>query len=268
LIFSGVLLLGAGARFVRRAGQGIRVGTALVSKMLCSGVFVSGLDPDALYREAVKPIPGQTRLAKRLNYNVDRATRQVTATWWGGFQSRAVYREGYGCVLVHGNGQKDALDGSDPGGVRATSAAAVLAALEVQPPPKLETTLDRAFAEPAQPPYRRVKAIVILHDGKLIAERYATGYNAETPILGYSLAKSVTNALIGILVRQKKLSVEQPAPVPEWQNPSDPRHAITIEQLMRMSSGLAIEESDSGFHPVRGCYSWNRIWRALRRART
>jgi CubicO group peptidase (beta-lactamase class C family) len=95
-----------------------------------------------------------------------------------------------------------------------------------------------------------VKAVVILHDGTLVAERYAAGYGVETPILGYSLAKSVINALIGILVRQKKLSVEQRAPVAEWDSPSDPRHAVTIDQLMRMTSGLALEESDSGLDPV------------------
>ena len=155
-------------------------------------------------------------------------------------------------MLVHGDESKSAPDGLGARDTRATSAvAAPVAALEVEPPSaKLEAALDRAFAEPSAPPYRRVKAIVILHDGKVVAERYAPGYRAETPILGYSLAKSVTNALIGILVQQKKLSVEQLAPVPEWQNPSDPRHAITIDQLMRMSSGLAIEESDTGFDPV------------------
>ncbi|MGB2632880.1 MAG: serine hydrolase [Candidatus Acidiferrum sp.] len=252
LVFVGLVLLGAAGWFVLRAGRGIRVGTAVVSKTLCSGVFVSGVDPDVLYAEAVKPIPGQTQLAKRLKYTVDRVGRQVTASWWGGFESRAVYREGLGCVLVHGDESKSAPDGLGARDTRATSAvAAPVAALEVEPPSaKLEAALDRAFAEPSAPPYRRVKAIVILHDGKVVAERYAPGYRAETPILGYSLAKSVTNALIGILVQQKKLSVEQLAPVPEWQNPSDPRHAITIDQLMRMSSGLAIEESDTGFDPV------------------
>jgi CubicO group peptidase (beta-lactamase class C family) len=252
LVFDGVVLLGAAAWFVLRAGRGIRVGTAVVSKTLCSGVFVSGVDPDVLYAEAVKPIPGQSRLAKRLKYNVDRVGRQVTATWWGGFESRAAYREGFGCMLVHGDAPNRALDGRGAGDTHAASvAAAPVAALEVEPrSPKLEAALDRVFAEPAGPPYRRVKALVILHDGKVVAERYAPGYSADTPILGYSLAKSVTNALIGILVRQKKLSVEQLAPVLGWQNPSDLRHAITIDQLMRMSSGLAIEESDTGFDPV------------------
>jgi hypothetical protein len=96
LIFGGVVLLSGSTWFLHGAGRGIRVGTAVVSKTLCSGTFVSGVDPNVLYAEAVKPIPGQTQLAKHLSYNVDREARQVTATWWGGFESRAVYHEGYG----------------------------------------------------------------------------------------------------------------------------------------------------------------------------
>jgi CubicO group peptidase (beta-lactamase class C family) len=254
-----ILIMGAGSVvlcpcvwFLVRAARGIRVGTAVVSHTLCSGTFVSGLDPDLLYAEAVKPIPGQRVLSKRLRYVVDRAGRQVIATWAGGFQSRAVYRDGFGCTILHGDEKKVAATGKFPGGeIGAVSEPHAEGLLKVQPPePKLEAALDRAFTEPSQPPFRWVKAIVILHNGKLVAERYAPGYGADTPILGYSLAKSVTNALIGILVRQKKLSVEQRAPVPEWANPSDPRHAITIDQLLRMTSGLALEESDTGFDPV------------------
>jgi len=123
--------------------------------------------------------------------------------------------------------------------------------LEVVPAsPRLEAALDHAFAEPTAPPYRWVKAIVILHDGKIVAERYAPSYSADTPFFGYSLSKSVTNALRGILVREGKLSVDGPAPVPEWSNPADPRHAITVNQLLRMTSGLDLEESDSGFDPI------------------
>lgn len=242
----------AGVWFFVRASRAIRVGTAVVSHTLCSGAFVSGLDPDSLYAEAVKPIPGQSVLAKRLKYVVDRKGRQVTATWAGLIQSRAVYRDGFGCMLLHGDEPKDAIAGKFPvGAIGTVLPPHAEGSLEVQAPaPKLEAALDRAFTEPSQPPYRRVKAIVILHNGNLVAERYAPGYRADTPILGYSLAKSVTNALIGILVRQKKLSVEQRAPVPEWDNPSDPRHAITIDQLLRMTSGLALEESDTGFDPV------------------
>jgi hypothetical protein len=205
------------------------------------------LDPDLLYAEAIKPIPGQDLLAKHLKYTVDRTGRQVTTNWRGGFESRAIYRDGLGCMLLHGAVPASSfVSGSIPSTIATPT---ITDAVDLRSP-ELEAALDRAFAEPAQPPYRSVKAIVILHDGKLVAERYAPGYSVSTPILGYSLAKSVTNALIGILVRQQKLSVEQRAPVAEWGNPSDPRHAITIDQLVRMTSGLAIEESDSGFDPV------------------
>src|SRR5262249_32809938 len=66
---------------------------------------------------------------------------------------------------------------------------------------------------------------------------------------GYSMSKSVVNALVGILVRQGKLKVEGPAPVNEWKDASDPRHAISIENLMRMTSGLDIDQTESGFDP-------------------
>ena len=89
----------------------------------------------------------------------------------------------------------------------------------------------------------------MLHDGRVVAERYARGYGIDTPLLGWSLTKSVTNALVGILVRQGRLALVVPAPVAAWRNPSDPRHAITIEQLMRMTSGLALDETNSGFDP-------------------
>ncbi len=246
-------LIGAGVWFWVEEAPGIRVGTAVVSQRLCSAVFVSGLDPDKLYAEAVKPIPGQDSLAKHLKIDVDRKGREVTTRWAGIFGSRAVYHEGFGCRLVHGDDAKYAQRwaGSEVT-IEKPVATDPMGSLEVAAAsPRLEAALGTAFAEPEKPRYRFVKAIVILHDGKLVAERYAPGYRAETPVLGYSLSKSVINALIGILVRQGQLSVGQRAPVAEWAYASDPRHAITIEQLMRMSSGLAIEEeSDTGLDPV------------------
>jgi CubicO group peptidase (beta-lactamase class C family) len=244
------------ALFLIRAAPGIRVGTAVVSQTLCSGVFVSGLDPDQLYAEAIKPNPGQTRLAKRLIYNVDREKREVSATWAGTFESRSMYHDGFGCSLVHGSAESSEPVAGAPSFGNAPVAPPVakpsqVPQLGVQPPSaKLEAALDQAFAEPVKPPFHRVKAIVILHDGKIVAERYASGYGVATPILGYSVSKSMTSALIGILVRQGKLTGEQRAPVAAWSDPSDPRHNITIDELLRMTSGLALEESDSGFDPV------------------
>jgi len=86
------------------------------------------------------------------------------------------------------------------------------------------------------------RAVLVIHNGRIAAERYADGITKNTPLIGWSMSKSVTSALIGILVKQGKLSLKGPAPVPEWSAPDDPRHKITIDQLLRMSSGLEFEE--------------------------
>jgi CubicO group peptidase (beta-lactamase class C family) len=82
-----------------------------------------------------------------------------------------------------------------------------------------------------------------MHGGEILAERYAQGFTPSTPQLGWSMTKSVNSALIGILVKQGKLVTDDPAPVPEWQRSDDPRRAITLDQLLRMSSGLTFQET-------------------------
>src|SRR6202035_2488985 len=121
--------------------------------------------------------------------------------------------------------------------------------------PQVGAALDRAFAEPDSPPFRHTKAIVVLKDGHVVAERYAPGYGIDTPILGYSATKSVISALVGILIRQGKLSLDAPVPVAAWQKADDPRHAITVDELLRHTAGLALGSSlqaslGAAFEPV------------------
>jgi CubicO group peptidase (beta-lactamase class C family) len=108
--------------------------------------------------------------------------------------------------------------------------------------------LDHAFA--LYPSAHWLKAVVVMRDGKVVAERYAAGYGPDTRVLGWSVTKSVINALTGILVREGRLTLEQPAPVGEWSNPTDPRHTITVDQLLRMRSGLDIAEKHGPFDPA------------------
>jgi CubicO group peptidase (beta-lactamase class C family) len=89
-----------------------------------------------------------------------------------------------------------------------------------------------------------------MHNGKIVAEKYAPRIGPDTPLLGYSVSKSVMNALVGILVQEGKLRVNARAPVAAWNNPDDPRHAITLNELLRMTSGLNLTEDRSGFDPV------------------
>jgi CubicO group peptidase (beta-lactamase class C family) len=91
------------------------------------------------------------------------------------------------------------------------------------------------FEDPAQ---SETRAIVIMHKGRVVAERYAPGYGPDTRLISWSMAKSVTATLIGLMIADGRLALDEPAPVPEWQSPGDPRRAITIRHLLHMSSGL------------------------------
>ena len=86
-------------------------------------------------------------------------------------------------------------------------------------------------------------AVLVVHRGKVVLERYRPGFgDASTIHRSWSMAKSITGTLAGILVRDGRLDVRAPAPVAAWSDPTDPRHAITTEQLLRMASGLQWKE--------------------------
>jgi CubicO group peptidase (beta-lactamase class C family) len=104
----------------------------------------------------------------------------------------------------------------------------------------LEAHLDRAFGELSADELNTTDAVVVIQGGRLVAERYRPGFGDETtPHRSWSMAKSFTQALVGILVAQGRLDIYEPAPVPQWEAADDPRHEITTDQLLRMASGLA-----------------------------
>ena len=256
IIFVTAILCGGLALTAVRAHDVPRVVTGFASHTLCSAAFVSGVDPDEVYADTLDAMPGVGLIAWALRYNVDREAKQVTAMLFGGAQSRAVYREGLGCYVAQG--QESAGISRPPAGIEMQRAwlPEIAGPATVAPAnPDLRRALDRAFAEPDRPPFRHTKAVVVLKDGHIVAEGYAPGYGIDTPILGYSATKSVISALTGILVRKGKLAVDQPARVAAWQSPGDPRHAITIDHLLRHTSGLAMGSSlnaslASAFAPV------------------
>jgi CubicO group peptidase (beta-lactamase class C family) len=216
------------------------VATGYLSHQLCSATFVSRIEPEQYYREAIAPVLAPVSFLS--GHQVDRERAQVSAGFAGLAHARAIDRGPLGCLVLHG--EPPAAVSLAPH----TPAPALLpdiAGPEVVEPgqPALQQALDRAFAETAEPPHRNTKAVVVVHNGRVIAERYAPGYGIDTQVIGWSATKSVTNALIGILVRQGKLSLEGPAPIAAWSDPRDPRHAISIDNLLRMNSGLDIGDS-------------------------
>lgn len=108
---------------------------------------------------------------------------------------------------------------------------------------RLEDLLDHAFAATAPDDLEETHALVIIQAGRLIAERYWTGFGPDVTCPSWSKAKSITQALVGLLVKDGKIDHMAKADVPEWREAqNDPRAAITLDQLLRMSSGLAFRE--------------------------
>jgi CubicO group peptidase (beta-lactamase class C family) len=231
-----------------------KVVTGFVANILCSETFVSGLDPARTFAETTDAMPGAGLLTWAMDFRIDRARKDVTVTLFGLGRSHAVYRNGAGCYLDHGGAAAEIV--VPPVDHEPALLPDIAGPAPVQPAnPQLTAALDRAFAEPEQPPFRHTRAIVLMKDGRIIGERYADGIGIDTPLLGFSATKSVTSALVGILVRQDKLALDKPAPVAAWRDPNDPRHAITIDELLRHTAGLGLGSSlqaslGAAFEPV------------------
>ena len=271
LIAGGVaaaLAAAAVAVVMFRPDRAIRVATGFVAHNVCSKSFVSGLDPATVFAETIDR-SGIRLLRPVLRYQLDRTGNTVDASVAGIFGSRAAFHEGLGCVLPHGAEQPYLLK-SDIAALRKPKSPPLLPEIAgagiVEPTdPKLKAALDHAFEEPAAPPLRRTKAVVVVHDGAVIAERYADGIGVDTPLLGFSMTKSVVNALIGILTQQGLVTPSFPAPIPEWRAATDPRREIEVEHLMRMTTGLALDETNSGFDPPARWFICTATWPASRR---
>jgi CubicO group peptidase (beta-lactamase class C family) len=92
------------------------------------------------------------------------------------------------------------------------------------------------------------RAVIVMHDGKIVAERYAKPYSEETRFIGWSMSKTITGVLIGMLVADGKLKLDETPPIPNWQRPGDPRGDITLRQLLQMRSGLRhVETGDPAY---------------------
>ena len=256
LILASAAALSVLALSAARARDVPKVVTGFVANVLCSETFVSGLDPDKNLAETTAAMPGAGLVGWALDYKLDRAKRDVTVTLAGFGKSRAVYRDGQGCTLDHGERMVEVAVPPASDVAQAALLPDIAGPSIVEPQsPRLAAALDRAFAEPSHPPFKRTRAVVIVKDGRVVAERYAEGFGIDTPLLGFSATKSVISALAGILVRQGRLAPDQPAPVAAWKNPDDPRHAITVDQLLRHTAGLALGSSlqaslGAAFEPV------------------
>lgn len=225
------------------------IATGYAAKALCSGVFVSGRPAASVID--IDIMAGVHPLLKLVRPSVDPEHHRAVATFAGFAQREADFRPGLGCTLALGP-SPGVLPAAlpplpDPPPAQAAPSAPAAPVAPIVPPAgidarKLQTALDRAFDEPDPARPRRTRAVVVMWRGQVIAERYAPGFTADTPLPGWSMTKTVTAALVGMLVAQHKLSPDASALLPEWRGSGDPRAAITLDELLRMTSGLQFNE--------------------------
>jgi len=212
----------------------------------CSGVFIAGRESEDIRKEELRG--GDPTVFLVPPARVDYESKAVRVPYSPFMPPRlAVFHNGFGCVLLPPGStikDRDMLppvdlpehDG-DPANIPWPDGDlnAYLGPTPEVYPQKLSEAVEQAFTGIKYRPHKTL-GVVVVYKGKIIAERYAEGWGVHTQYRTWSTAKSLTNAMVGIMVREGKLDVKQQAPIPQWKN--DDRAEITIENLLHMSSGL------------------------------
>ncbi|MEM1245292.1 MAG: serine hydrolase [Acidobacteriota bacterium] len=212
---------------------------ALGAKLLCSGVFVAGREPDEFIERDLQAPEYTFHDWSETRVDVDREARRVTVEAPGTDARRAVYTGDQGCVLlplladdVFFPPETIERQGAGSGGWP-EPASPPLAAEQQE---RLDEVLAGALEEREGQPVQDTRALVVLRGDRLVAEAYAPGFDGSSRQIAWSMGKSVMAALVGTLVQADRLDVDAPAPVPAWQG--DARSEITVTDLLQMSGGL------------------------------
>ena len=244
-----ILFLAALGYGIWYAIQALPIVSAYGAKNLCSGVWVSGREPDDVIEQELG-----TALSSLGTYTIDTRDSSATGSVWSFFQVKSIYRKGLGCTLVNERSEAELRDqrfriaaaphnDADtipwPAGDRLTDR--IPAGIDAI---RLKNVVESAFAESDPEHPVRTRAVIVVYRDTIIAERYAAGFDRHTPLCGWSMTKSITNAMIGLLVADGKLDPDAPAPVKQWSD--DARRNITLRHLMQASSGLDWTEDYSG----------------------
>jgi CubicO group peptidase (beta-lactamase class C family) len=243
-------------KYVPPPGDPLEHNTSGFAKIMCSAVFITGLDPDFAAENVGYFTSAYAERAKVGKPVIDRAAKAVHVTLPSGVTLTAQYLGSQGCVTLP--------PGKSSVSFRPKQIKSKLPKPSTQPWPmgdvlpadplpggldvqKVKQAVDAAF----EPAGELTAAFVVTWRGRPIGERYADGITAHTPLESWSMAKSVTATMMGVLINQGAYELSQPAPIPEWQSPGDPRAKIRIADILNMSSGLRIKApEDPDFDPA------------------
>jgi CubicO group peptidase (beta-lactamase class C family) len=242
--------------YVPPPGDPLEHHAAGYAKIMCSAVFITGLDPKFAAENVgyfTGPYAGRAKMGKPV---IDRDKQTVQITLPSGVTRIAKFFGSQGCVTLPLGKSTVNFTPVTVKSTLPTASAQRWPIGDVLPDEPLPVEIDAAKLAQAvhaafEPAEAMTAAFVVTWRGRLVAERYGEGVSAQTSLEGWSMGKSLTAALFGILVRQGIYSLQQPAPIPEWQAPGDPRQAIRIADLFHMSSGLRIKApQDPDYDPA------------------
>ena len=246
-LVAAVLVAGALAAGLRGYGIAL-VGSGYSAEILCGAVFISGREPGAAEAEDLSG-PGLEPL-QFFRKRVERDRKRVTASYFGLGAQTAVFRDGFGCTRIDTDEAAlpklptlAPLPSPDPEQLWPEGERVDLEAdTDGIDRPALDAAVAAAFTEPDPAHPRNTRALVVVHRGRIVAERYAPGFDQTMPLIGWSMSKGALNALVGLRVKDGKLRLSDRALLPEWRQANDRRRDITLDDLLRMSSGLAFNE--------------------------
>jgi CubicO group peptidase (beta-lactamase class C family) len=245
--------------YVPPPGDALEHDTAGFAKVMCSAVFITGLAPDFAAENVgyfTGPYAERRKVGKPV---IDRTAKAVHVTLPNGVTLTAKYLGSQGCVTLPA-GQSSVnftprqVESKLPDPSTQPWPMGDLLPKDPLPGeldlPKVKQAVEAAF----EPAAEMTAAFVVTWRGRLIGERYGRGITARTPLESWSMGKSVTATLMGILVKEGVYNLSQPAPIPEWQGEGDPRAKIRIAEILNMSSGLRIKAPQDPDYDPAGTY--------------
>ena len=211
------------------------------AKSMASGHFI-----DHRSQEMIEEGDNDIEMITLAKNKIDENLKFATASVYGLKERKAIYREGLGATLIN-----DDFDVSKPYEVPKRTKLTNNSPFPYgknEPKDSIFPNIDYAKLEKAvanafdkkEELNKRTRSVLVIYKDKIIAEKYDTGFDKYSKILGWSMTKSITATLFGVLQKQGKIDINKPAPIAEWAN--DERAKITINDLLHMNSGLEWEE--------------------------
>jgi CubicO group peptidase (beta-lactamase class C family) len=240
--------------YVPPPGQALHHYTAGYAKILCSAVFITGLDPDDAAANLGGFISPFDQRHHVVDTYIDRVRQEVSLTLPDGVVRTARRYGNQGCI-THALGEdrvhfdSSVVETALPPSYDVPWPMGDVLSTEPWPSGVDLDLVQRAIDTGFGGPDARTLALVVTYQGRILGERYSDEVDIHTPLESWSMTKSLTGTLMGILIQQGEYELWQNAPVPEWQEiPDDPRQDIRIGDIMSMSSGIMINgPSDPDF---------------------